>query len=207
MASFSELQQQSNLHENTKRLFNILRQACIHVQIGSHGLKKIKRTNVNKKKKQQKNGASVVTPPEQEDIAPGVQTIAKSGRDISETAGRVLPTVIEEALKKQNPTPEKMGTSLKKGGNKFDSILEYETSPTGPANKRFKTKDDLLDYFEKRPKLLKEPVGIGGKTIGSGFSWMGDRSKQLDLNLQHYVIKELAKRKEQRRKNKKPRNR
>ena len=133
--------------------------------------------------------------------------IAKSGRDISKTAGRVLPTVIEEELKKQNPTPEKMKNSLKKGGNKFDSILEYETSPSGPANKRFKTKDDLLDFFEKRPKLLKEPVGIGGKTIGSGFSWMGDRSKQLDLNLQHYVIKELAKRKEQRRKNKKIRKR
>jgi len=149
----------------------------------------------------------VVTPPEQGDNALGVQKIAKSGRDISETAGRVLPTVIEEALKKQNPTPEKMEKSFEKGGEKFDAILEYETSPTGPTNKRFKTKDELLNYFESKPELLDKPVGIGGQTIGSGFSWMGNRSKQLDLNLQHFVIKELAKRKEQRRKTKKIRKR
>ena len=167
--------------------------------------------DANKKKNKNKKGTTEGTTETTEVENKTIPEVQPSGRDISETAGRPIPTIIEDELNKRNPTPEKIQKSFEKGGKKFDAILEYELGGAdgkgGPARKKFTNKEELLDFFEKRPELLKEPVGIGGKTIGSGFSWMGDRSKQLDLDLQHYVLKKLSERKQQRIKNRGTRKR
>ena len=60
----------------------------------------------------------------------------------------------------------------------------------------FNNKEELLDYFEKQPELLSKPAGLRGDTIGRGFSGsLIGTTKKNTLDLQHYVLKELAKRK------------
>ena len=145
--------------------------------------------------KDQEKGASGETLPKTEEV---VKEIAESGRDISKTAGRVFPTVIEEELKRLNPTPEKMSGSLKKGEEKFNNILKAESKIADKRLMMFNNKEELLNYFEKRPELLAEPASISSDTIGHGVSGaLIGTAKKNSLNLQHYVIKELAKRKEQ----------
>ena len=103
---------------------------------------------------------------------------------------------IQEELSRVYTSPSKTNYSLKKGEEKFNKIIEAEGKIADKRMIQFKNKKELLDYFENKPELLSEPAGVSGATIGSGFSGtLIGTTKKNTLDLQHYVLKELAKRK------------
>jgi hypothetical protein len=115
--------------------------------------------------------------------------------DIREVPDKPTMGNIQKQLNRINDTPKKMSGSLKKGEDKFNNILKAEG---GIADKRlmmFNNREELLDYFEKRPELLSKPAGLRGDTIGRGASGsLVGTTKKNNLDLQHYVLKELEKR-------------